>query len=353
VGGEKFSGKIQLFFDDYGMFQNFSAQLSILIVVVCITAFTIIFGELIPKRIGLTFPEQIALKLSGPLLVFSAVATPFVWFLSTVNEFFLKLLGVYEREAPVITEEELRFMVKQSATSGEIDFVEGDIVERVFDFGDRNIGNLMTPREKLTFFDVNMEVDEAREIVKRDKHAAYPLVKDNNIDQIVGLVLIKDLFTLPDVEGNSLLAAARKPLFLNKRVMSQEVLDIFKTQKTHYAIVRDDNDKTLGILTMDDIMNSIVGETLEFDRTKYTIIKRSINSWLVDARYPSGEFFKYFELSKQFRDQLGFNTVGGFMEDMMGRVPDLTDQLTIGNLILEVVDKDGPVVDKIMVTRMQ
>jgi putative hemolysin len=351
IGGDKFAGQIQLFFERNQIFTNIATQVSILIVVVSITAVTIVFGELIPKRLGLSFPEKIAMKLAGPLMIFSKVASPFVWLLSNVNSFFLKLLGVHEKQAPAITQEELRYMVQQSASSGEIDFVEGDIVERVFDFGDRNIGNLMTTREKLTFFDVEMKVSEVREIVKKDKHAAYPLVKDRNIDQVVGLVLIKDLFTLGDDKESTLLAAARKPLFLNKNVMSHQVLDIFKSQKTHYAIVKDDDNSTLGILTMDDIMNSIVGETLEFDRAKYTIVKRNEFSWLVDARYPSGEFFKYFELSKQFHEQLGFNTVGGFMEDMMGRVPELADQLTVGNIILEVVDKDGPIVDKIMVTK--
>ncbi|HMQ06566.1 MAG TPA: hemolysin family protein [Saprospiraceae bacterium] len=350
-GGEAFAGKIEDFLIHLGMLPAMAYRLSLGAVVISITAFTLIFGELLPKRVGLLFPEKISVKIANPLVILSKVAYPFVWFLSSTNLFLLKLLKLDQEQPPVITEEEIRYLVKESASGGEIQAIEQDLVERIFDFGDAKVESLMTPREVITFLDISMTLKEVIQKVRKDKHSAYPLVKNNDLDQVIGLVLIKDLFTLERYEGN-LKTIARVPLKLQSTTPAYHVLEIFKENKTHYALIEDGDGRIAGILTMDDVMESLIGEIVEFDKQTYTIVARNENSWLVDARYPIIEFLRYFQITHLIKDQLGYNTVAGLLKDLLGRTPELGEVIHIGEFEIEVVDKDKHIVDKVMVTRM-
>jgi putative hemolysin len=324
-------------------------ELAFFITVISITGVTLVFGELLPKRLGLTYPEAIAMRVAPPLLWLSKIAFPLVWFLSTTNKKLLKLFKVQETTKTAATEEEIRYMIQQSASSGEIDFVEQDLVERVFDFGDASLAALMTPKEKLICIDVKTNLQEIQQIVKKNKHSAYPLIKNNSVDDIIGLLLIKDLFSLKGEED--LLSIARRPLFLDSSLPAHQVLDIFRESKTHYSIVVDQEKKTLGIVTMDDVMESLVGKIVEFDLQDYTLTQRSTNTWLVDAGYPSIDFLRYFDLTHLCKQQLGFHTTGGLFTELLGKNPDLGEVVQLGSYQLEAIDKDRNVLDKIMVTK--
>jgi putative hemolysin len=331
--------------------QPAAKELAFALTVVTITGFTLVFGELLPKRLGLTYPESIAMRVAAPLLWLSRIAYPIVWFLSTTNKMLLKLFRIKEDRKTAATEEELRYMIHQSASSGEIDFVKQDLVERVFNFGDASLSSLMTARDKIIYFDENINVLQARQKVRNNRHSAYPLVKKNDLDQTIGLILIKDLFALGEEE--KLISIARRPLFLDSQMPAHQVLDIFRESKTHYSLVVDEKKRTLGIITMDDVMESLVGKIVEFDLEDYSLTQRTENTWLVDARYPSIDFLRYFDLTHLCQQQLGFNTTGGLFTDLLGKNPDLGDILELGDYQLEAIDKDRNILDKIMVTKIR
>jgi putative hemolysin len=347
--GETLVQPLESLFQHSSFLRPMAKELAFFCTVITITGVTLVFGELLPKRLGLTYPETIAMRVAPPLLWLSKIAFPLVWFLSTTNKKLLKLFKVQENAKTAATEEEIRYMIQQSASSGEIDFVEQDLVERVFDFGDASLAALMTPKEKLIYIDAKMNIQEIRQIVKNNRHSAYPLVQNNSLDDIIGLVLIKDLFSL---EGeDNLLSIARRPLFLDSKLPAHQVLDIFRESKTHYSLVINQEKKTLGIVTMDDVMESLVGKIVEFDLQDYTLTQRSNDTWLVDAGYPSIDFLRYFDLTHLCQQQLGFHTTGGLFTELLGKNPDLGDVVQLGDYQLEAIDKDRNVLDKIMITQ--
>lgn len=321
------------------------------LIVLFITYLSIVLGELFPKRLGMTFPEPISMFVAKPMRLLSKITAPFVWLLSISNDFLLTLFGIKNTSESKVSEEEIKAIIKESAEGGEITDIEQDIVERVFELGDRRINTLFTHRTELVYFNLDESWDVVREKINNEKHSAYPVCRDNDLDDIVGMVLVKDLFA-PKLELNfDLRKIYRKPLFINENSFAYQVMDLFKKEKMHYGIVIDEYGSTMGIVSMDDVIDALVGDTNESDLEEYQLTQRDENSWLVDGQYAIIDFVKYFDLDTLLKTK-GFTTVAGLMIHKTASIPDVGDKVTIENLQLEVVDKDGQRIDKIMVTRL-
>lgn len=321
------------------------------LIVLFITYLSIVLGELFPKRVGMTFPEPIAMFVAKPMRLLSKITAPFVWLLSISNDFLLTIFGIKNTSESKISEEEIKAIIKESAEGGEIMDIEQDIVERVFELGDRRINTLFTHRTELVYFNIDESWDQVREKINNEKHSAYPVCRDNDLDDIVGMVLVKDLFA-PKLELDfDLRKIYRKPLFINENSFAYQVMDLFKKEKMHYGIVIDEYGSTMGIVSMDDVIDALVGDANESDLEEYQLTKRDENSWLVDGQYAIIDFVKYFDLDTLLKTK-GFTTVAGLMIHKSASIPDVGDKVIIENLQLEVVDKDGQRIDKIMVTRL-
>jgi putative hemolysin len=322
------------------------------LIVLFITYLSIVLGELFPKRVGMTFPEPIAMFVAKPMRLLSKITAPFVWLLSISNDFLLTIFGIKNTSESKVSEEEIKAIIKESAEGGEIMDIEQDIVQRVFELGDRRINTLFTHRTELVYFNLAESWDEVREKINNEKHSAYPVCRDNDLDDIVGMVLVKDLFA-PKLELNfDLRKIYRKPLFINENSFAYQVMDLFKKEKMHYGIVIDEYGSTMGIVSMDDVIDALVGDANESDLEEYQLTKRDENSWLVDGQYAIIDFVKYFDLDTLLKTK-GFTTVAGLMIHKTASIPDVGDKVIIENLQLEVVDKDGQRIDKIMVTRLE
>jgi len=322
------------------------------LIVLFITYLSIVLGELFPKRVGMTFPEPIAMFVAKPMRLLSKITAPFVWLLSISNDFLLTIFGIKNTSESKVSEEEIKAIIKESAEGGEIMDIEQDIVQRVFELGDRRINTLFTHRTELVYFNLDESWDVVREKINNEKHSAYPVCRDNDLDDIVGMVLVKDLFA-PKLELNfDLRKIYRKPLFINENSFAYQVMDLFKKEKMHYGIVIDEYGSTMGIVSMDDVIDALVGDANESDLEEYQLTKRDENSWLVDGQYAIIDFVKYFDLDTLLKTK-GFTTVAGLMIHKTASIPDVGDKVTIENLQLEVVDKDGQRIDKIMVTRLE
>ena len=321
------------------------------LIVLLVTYLSIVLGELFPKRLGMTFPEPIAMVVAKPMRILSMVAAPFVWLLSISNDFLLTLFGIKNSTESKVSEEEIKAIIKESAEGGEIMDIEQDIVERVFELGDRRINTLFTHRTELVYFNLTDTWEEVRSKIDNEKHSAYPVCKEDDLDDIIGMVLVKDLFA-PGLEQDfDIRKVSRKPLFINENSFAYQVLELFKKEKMHYGIVIDEYGSTMGIVSMDDVIDALVGDASESDHEEYQITQRDENSWLVDGQFAIIDFVKYFDLNILLKTK-GFTTVAGLMIHKTASIPDVGDKVVVENLQLEVVDKDGQRIDKIMVTRI-
>ncbi len=347
--GENLTKDLTVQIEKIEFLSQYAHTISTALIVLLVTYLSIVLGELFPKRLGMTYPEPIATAVAKPMLFLSKVTSPFVWLLSGSNDLLLLLFGIKPNSESKISEEEIKAIIKESAEGGEIMDIEQDIVERVFELGDRRINTLFTHRTELVYFNVTDTWAEVRVKIDGEKHSAYPLCVDDDLDDIVGMVLVKDLFK-PGLEENfSLRGLARKPLFINENSFAYQVLDLFKKEKMHYGIVIDEYGSTMGIVSMDDVVDALIGDASEIGQDEYQITQRDENSWLVDGQYAIIDFVKYFNLNILLKTK-GFTTVAGLMIHKTANIPDVGDKVIVENLELEVVDKDGQRIDKILVT---
>lgn len=350
--GEKLTQNTKEFFTKFTVLLPYVEELSIGVILIFITFLTIVFGELLPKRLGLTFPEPIAMALARPMKILSILTSPFVWLLTFTNDIILNIFGIKHSLDSKVSEEEIKSIIKESADGGEIQEIEQGIVERVFELGDRKVNSLVTHRSSIIFFSESDDLETIRLKINSEKHSSYPVCKDNKIDEISGIILLKDLFT-PLIEENfKLMDYVKKPLFVNQGMSAYKLLEMFKNEKIHCGIVIDEYGITQGIVTMDDVMDALIGDVTELNQDEYQIIQRNENSWLVDGQYSIIEFVKFFEIDLEDNYQDDFVTVAGLFIHQFSTLPNVGDKLIVSDLILEIIDKDGQRIDKILVERL-
>ena len=349
--GENLTSDLAANIATIGFLAPYASPIATGLIVLLVTYLSIVLGELFPKRLGMTFPEPIAMMVAKPMRLLSKITAPFVWLLSTSNDFLLTVFGIKNISESKVSEEEIKAIIKESAEGGEITNIEQDIVERVFELGDRRINSLFTHRTELVYFNVDESWENLKSKINNEKHSAYPVCRNNDLDDIVGMVLVKDLFAPGLDENFDIKKVYRKPLFINENSFAYQVMDLFKKEKMHYGIVIDEYGSTMGIVSMDDVIDALVGDANESDLEEYQINQRDENSWLVDGQYAIVDFVKYFDMDINLKSK-GFTTVAGLVIHKSASIPDVGDKVTIENLQLEVVDKDGQRIDKIMVTRL-
>ena len=322
------------------------AQVAIVIVV---TYLTIIFGELVPKRIGMNAAERTAKIVARPMRMLATVTSPFVWLLSRSTTGVTRLLGLHKAESKV-TEAEIRSMIREGAEGGEVQQVEQQIVGRVFSLGDRTVESIMTHRSDLEWIDISMDAAQIRELVARAPHNRYP-VADGNLDRLLGVVFLKDLFMHlndPDFELRSQLVPGK---FFHEGFEVYSALEQLRGEQLDYGIVCDEFGVTRGIITLKDIFEALVGE-LPDPREEPDIVRREDGSCLVDGQCPFYDFLVHFGVENDIPGN-AYNTLSGLILDHLGHIPATGERLTWNGFSFEIVDMDGARIDKILVTQQQ
>jgi putative hemolysin len=351
LSGESLSGKLSGFISTIPVLSQYSYSISIVLIVILITFFSIVFGELIPKRIGLLFPERIASFVARPMYVVSKTAAPFIWLLSSTNDFFLNILGIKNSPKEMITEEEIRAIIQEGTTGGEIQEIEQDIVERVFVLGDRKVAELMTHKNDMIWFDINDSITDIQRKTSPEPHSVYP-VADGTVDKLLGVVSAKDLFTGLGNIKFSLPAYIRKPLVVHENTPAYRLLEKFKKARWHTALVVDEYGALQGIVSMDDVVDALLGDVSEYNQKEYQILKRDDGTWLANGQFPYFEFLHYFDLPDVEGEQ-EFNTIAGLILEAGGRIPSTGDKVAWNEFIFEIVDMDGSRIDKVLITRQK
>jgi putative hemolysin len=351
--GENLTRDVEEFLTRFELLTPYTHDIAVGIIVVSITYFSIVFGELFPKRLGLTFPEGIAIFLAKPMKILSIITSPFVWILTISNDLIVKIFGIRSIMDSKVSEEEIKSIIKESAESGEIQDIEQDIVERVFEFGDRRVNSLYTHKNDIVYFVETDDLRTVRQKITDEKHSAYPVCSEDDIDKVIGIVLLKDLFT-PSIEKDfNLRNFIKIPLFLTESTFAYTLLEKFKTERIHYAIILDEYASTKGIVTMDDVVDALIGDVTEQNQNEYEITPRNENSWFVDGQYSFVEFLHYFDIEMKDDINGNFVTIAGFFINRFNNLPNIGDKLTIDSYRLEIIDKDEQRIDKILVTKIQ
>lgn len=346
-GGATISSFVKDILLDIGVSIRIADDLAIAIVVIIITFLSIVIGELLPKRIGLTNPETISLIIAKPMIILSKVTAPFVWLLGITTDFFIKLFGIKKSESSLVTEEEIKALVEEGTTHGTIAEIEQDIVEKVFFVGDLRIEKLMTVRRDVVWLDVNDSNEENIGKIAEGEHSIYPLC-DGNIDSVLGVIYTKDLFRkIAKNETIDLRTCIREAVFFPVNQKTYNVLDRFKETGNHFGFAINEYGEVEGIVTINDILDELVGDITVDDEP--TIVRRDDGSYLVDGKLPFAEMVEELEIDDIEPIHIEFNTVAGFMLHHLKEIPKATDKMKWRSYTFEVVDMDGNRIDKIMV----
>lgn len=325
------------------------------LVVLIITYLSLVIGELLPKQLALNHTEAIARVMAGPMLWLSKLAAPLVYLLSGSTSLLLRLFGVKPSNDPEITEDEIRILLRQGAQSGEVEVAEHQMVENIFHLGDQRVRTLMTPRVDIIWLEANEAPEQWREKLGGGGYSRYP-VGEGSVDNIIGVVRAKDLLA-EFLHGRTpeLKSSLRRPLFVPESTPSWKVLEMFKQNGTHLAIIVDEHGGTEGLITHHDLLAAIVGEIepILTDDDK-PAIQRPDGSWLLDGALPVREFKEVLDLHTLPGETTGdFDTLGGFILSQMGHLPAPADAFEYGGWRFEVLDMDRRRIDKVLVRRAE
>ena len=348
VGGATLSEPLGVLFARIPAIAAFADSLALGIVVVVITFVSIILGELVPKRIALHNPERIASTLAGPMILVSKLFAPFVWLLGRITDFVLRVLGIKPGNEPPVTEEEIQLLIDQGTQAGVFEEAEHDMVEGVFSLGDQRVYSLMTPRTDVVWLDISDTTEEIREKIAGCEFSRFP-VRQGTLDVMLGIVKARDLL-VPSLSGEEIkLKDLLKPaFFIPETMFASRALEIFKEKGTEILLVIDEFGGLQGLLTINDILEEIVGQ-VEIDEPQAT--QRQDGSWLLDGMLEVDEFKEIFSLpGLPHEDE--YETLSGFVMMSLGRVPQTADHFEWHGLRFEVIDMDSRRVDKVLVTTL-
>lgn len=349
--GDKVTDDVRLFLDGFPVLQPYSANLSVGIVVVVLTFFSLVLGELLPKRIGLNYPETIAKTVALPMKIISIITAPFIWLLTISTESLLKLFRIRPTADGKVTEEEIKAIIKEGTEVGEVQEIEQDIVERVFHIGDRKVNSLMTHRKSVDYLSLQDDFATLKQKVLDEIHSVYPVCEES-LDEVVGVVLLKDLFAKFENGNFNLREIMKEPVYLIEHTSAYKALDIFKKTKVHYAIVTDEYGITQGMITLNDILEALVGDASDFYHEEFQLVSREDGTWLVDGHYSLHDFLTYFDLDELINDY-EVTTVSGLIMTELSYIPKQGEKLIWNLFELEVIDMDGVKIDKVLVRSLK
>lgn len=347
--GENITNDVEAMVSNIQALQPYADSIAVVIVLVIVTFFSLVLGELVPKRIGLANPEAISKLAANPMRITAIISAPFVWLLTATSDLLLKILNIKPSLDSKVTEEEIKAIVQEGAEGGEVEQIEQDIVTRVFGLGDRKVSSLMTYRKDVVFLHINDNAETVRNNVIAELHSVYPVFEADK-DEVMGVVLLKDLFAHINKPDFALSNYVHTPQYIIEHSTVYNALELFKRTKTHYGIVTDEFGITQGIITMNDILEALVGNADDFSTEEYRIDTRTDGSLLVDGAYPFYDFLTYLDLSALANDYT-FNTVAGLFLHEHKQIPQPGDKIQWLNYNIEVVDMDGARIDKVIVKR--
>jgi putative hemolysin len=354
-GGATIAEEIATRLNEIPSLAPYGETIGVGMVVLGITYFSVVIGELVPKRLALSNPERIASAVAAPMRALSTITAPVVRLLGVSTDVVIRLLGVKPSIEPSITPEEIRVLIEHGTESGVFEASEQDMIESVLRLDERRVGAFMTPRTQIVWFDIEDSPEDIRRKIANSQHSRFPVVQDS-LDNVLGIVRAKDLLN-QSLAGQPLGLGPllRPPLFIPESMSALKVLELFKQKGTHIALIMDEYGGIQGMVTHNDILEDIAGyipsagEPAEPQATR-----REDGSWLLDGLLHIDELKEVFDIGELPDEEHGhYRTVGGFVMAQVRSIPTVGQSFEWGRLRFEVVDMDGRRVDKVLVTPSQ
>ena len=352
-GGATIATQFSFYLEKIPLLAPHRETISLAVVVIGITYFSLIIGELVPKRIGLNNPEKIAMMVAKPMRTLSMMTMPVVHLLNISTNAVFSILRIKPSEEPPVTEEEVKILMDQGARSGVFEEMEQDMVESVFRLADRKVSAIMTARPDV----VSLDLDDPSEVnwakITESGHSNFPVYR-NTSDNVVGIASVKTLWAkMLTGQPVDLKQSLSQPLFVPENMPALKLLKRLKKSGKHVALVIDEYGTVQGIATPHDIFKSIVGDLASAHPLDQSYaVQREDGSWLLDGMIPIDEFKELFHISHIPNEEENlFNTLGGFVMMRLGRIPAVADHFEWAGLRLEVMDMDERRVDKVLVTK--
>lgn len=333
----------------------YSEIVSTIVVVIITTYLSLVVGELVPKRVALNNPENIAVKVAKWMKLLSKASGPFVVILSKSTNGLLRLMGISHEENNAITEEEIELMIEEGRVEGTIEKEEEDIIKRVFKLDDQKVDMIMTPRNEIVWIDLEDTPEENQNKIIESKRSIFP-VASGELDDFIGVVQAKDILSVLFKEENlEIEDIIKDPLVVPENLEALELVKQFKENKeyVHMSLVVDEFGSLTGLITLNDLLEGIVGDIPGIDETDDPIaIKRNDDSWLIDGRYQIDRFKELFDFDGEFPDEKedNFTTIAGFILSYCGKIPTDGETFKWDRFCFEIMDMDGHQIDKILVT---
>ena len=330
-----------------GLPLQYSLPISQTLIVIIVTYFTLILGELVPKRIGMNEPEKVATAIAKPMNIISRIASPFVKLLSKSTTLIVSMIGIKENNSKV-TEEEIMSMVKEGRLDGEVQEVEEDIMERVFMLGDLKVESIMTHRSEIVSISNTLSHDEIIALIKENDFDTYPIYSEEE-DSIIGVVTFKELALELIQKDFKLENIISKPIYIPENLSVYKALETMKEKCVTELMVCDEFGALAGVITLRDIMKGLVGN-IDEDPNEQSIVKRSEKEeWLIDGQIPFYDFLSHFE-KEELYDEAPYNTLAGLILNKLEHIPTAGEKLEWNIFKLEIVDMDGARIDKVSVS---
>ena len=336
------------FFENIPILAPFSESIGLVLGVLIITYFSIILGELVPKRLAIQNPEKVASRFAQPMLLFTKLLAPVVRFLSFSTNMVLRLIGIRPSTEPPITEEEIHVLLDQGTQAGIFEEAEQDMVAGVFRLNDRRVYSLMTPRTEILWLDVRDTPDEILKKLAEGPYSRFPVCQ-GSLDNVLGIVKARELLKRSLANEPIHLKECLSPaLFIPETTFASRALEIFKESNKELVLVIDEFGGVTGLLTINDVLEEIVGD-IEIGEPQVT--QRQDGSWLLDGMLDIDEFKELFRLGV-LPNEDDYETLAGFVMASLGRIPQTADRFEWEGLRFEVVDMDARRVDKVLVTTL-
>ena len=333
----------------------YAKGIALTLVVLGLTYFSVVVGELVPKRLGLLAPEGVASLIARPMNSLSRFSRPLVWLLSTSSSILLRVLGARRKEEPPVTDDEINVLMEQGAEAGVFHESEQEIVSNVLRLDEQRIGAIMTHRTDIYWVDLNQPIHEISRLIAESPYERVVVCR-SSLDNIAGILRTSDLLKAA-LEGQpmNIEAVLRLPLYVPETVSTTQLLESFRKARMQFALIVDEYGELEGLVTLTDVMISIVGDLPSFDAPEQQdIVEREDGSWLVDGSVIIERLKSALDIKDDLpgEEENGFNTLGGFVMHMLGRIPVVADHFDCNGLRFEVMDMDKNRVDKILVAHL-
>lgn len=350
-GGSTLGARLGQVLNEYPLFAPRGEEIAFILVVIAITALSVVVGELVPKRIALIKPEPIASAVAGPLQILVLIARPLVWFLETSTGLLLKLLRIPDRRSDGVTEEEVRIAIAEGTEAGVIDEVEEEMIHGVLALADSSVASVMVPRPDVYWIDLA----DDKEVIEREiadcPYSRIVVAREGDIGRPLGVLQKKDLVA-DLVAGRGIQVEKRlfEPVFVPETMPVLRLLETFKSTPVHIAFVVDEYGDFLGVATLNDVLEGIAGDLgEEHEQHSEDIVRRPDGSWLVDGRAPVSDLVEKLKLPEVDGE---FHTAAGFALERLAHIPVECETFEIPGWRIEILDMDGKRIDKLLFVPM-